>query len=316
MDDTRHPDFPQTAAPDDLTEGDEADEPAPRLQATDLIVPGLLFLATVFTTLWAGAYGTRTNVRVGPIDFLRQDPGALWRGIPYAATLLGILGTHELGHYLYSRRHGVPATLPMFVPGLPYLIGTFGAVIRMRGPILHRRALFDIGVAGPIAGFLVAIPALFVGLKLSTVIPVERGFGLQLGEPLIFQIVAWLVVGHLPQGQDILIHPIGLAAWFGLLVTSLNLLPIGQLDGGHVAYALWGPRQRTMAIVIIPILLVLGVIGWSGWFIWVGLASLIGVGHPPVQDPDTGLGPTRAWIGRAALAIFILSFAPVPFYVR
>lgn len=316
MDDTRHPDFPQTAAPDDLTEGDEADEPDPRLRATDLIVPGLLFLATVFTTLWAGAYGTRTNFRVGPIDFLLQDPGALWRGIPYAATLLGILGTHELGHYLYSRRHGVPATLPMFVPGLPYLIGTFGAVIRMRGPILHRRALFDIGVAGPIAGFLVAIPALFVGLKLSTVVPVERGFGLQLGEPLIFQIVAWLVVGHLPQGHDILIHPIGLAAWFGLLVTSLNLLPIGQLDGGHVAYALWGPQQRTMAIAIIPILLVLGVIGWSGWFIWVGLASLIGVGHPPVQDPDTGLGPTRTWIGRAALAIFILSFAPVPFYVR
>lgn len=316
MDDTRHPVPSQTAAFDESLEPAEFSRPDPRLSATDLVVPGLLFLATVFTTLWAGAYTARTNSRIGAIAFLLENPQALWKGIPFAATLLGILITHEFGHYLYSRLHRVPATLPLFIPGPPHFIGTFGAVIRMRSPILNRRALFDIGVAGPIAGFLVAIPALIIGLKLSKVVTVNQTFGLQLGEPLILQFFSWLIFGPLPPGYDVLLHPVGFAAWFGLFVTSLNLIPIGQLDGGHVAFALWGPRQRTMALTIIPILLVLGIIGWPGWFIWVGMAGLVGIGHPPVEDPETGLGPTRAWIGRAALAIFILSFAPVPFSFR
>ncbi len=295
---------------------EEAQELDAAPQTPKLIVPALLFLATVFTTLWAGAYATRTDPRIGTFAFLMEHPGSLWKGIPFAATLLGILLTHEFGHYLYSRKHRVPATLPLFIPGPPHFIGTFGAVIRMRGPILNRRALFDIGVAGPIAGFIVAIPALIVGLSLSKVITVNQTFGIQLGEPLILQFFSWLILGPLPPGYDVLLHPIGFAAWFGLFVTALNLLPIGQLDGGHVAFALWGSRQRKMALAIIPILLVLGVIGWPGWFLWVGLAGLVGVGHPPVEDPETALGRTRIWVGRAALIIFLLSFAPVPFYVR
>ena len=272
-----------------------------------------LFLATIFTTLWAGAYATRIRPNLGAIAFLLQNPFALLKGLPFAGTLLGILITHEFGHYLYSRIHRVPASLPMFIPGPPHFIGTFGAVIRMRSPIMNRKALFDIGVAGPIAGFIVAIPALIVGLHLSTVIADDRAFGLHLGEPLVLQFLSWLTFGSLPQGYDVLLHPVAFAGWFGLFVTSLNLIPIGQLDGGHVAYALWGERQRTMALGILPILLVLGFVGWPGWFLWAGMAGLVGLGHPPVEDPQAMLGPTRIWVGRAALAIFILSFAPVPF---
>jgi membrane-associated protease RseP (regulator of RpoE activity) len=181
---------------------------------------------------------------------------------------------------------------------------------------MSRKALFDIGVAGPIAGFAVAVVALVIGLRLSTVVLDQGRFGLRLGEPLLLQFISWLVIGPLPQGYDVVLHPIGFAAWFGLFVTSLNLIPIGQLDGGHVAYALWGERQRSVALAILPILLVLGFVGWPGWFIWAAMAGIWGVAHPPVQDPGTVLGRTRIWVGRATLAIFVLTFAPVPFSVH
>lgn len=289
---------------------DDDPEPPPR---SSIAVPLGLFLATVLTTLWAGAYQTNTSPLLGAWQFLVNDPAALWKGLPFAGTLLGILVMHELGHYVLSRIHGVPASLPLFIPGPPHFIGTFGAIIRMRGPILSRKALFDIGVAGPIAGFVVALVALVVGLSLSQVVKDEHTFGLHLGEPLLLQFVSWLVLGPLPEGYDVLLHPVGFAAWFGLFVTSLNLIPIGQLDGGHVAYALWGERQRTMALGIVPILLVLGFVGWRGWFLWAGLAGLLGFAHPPVADPEAVLGKTRIWVGWGALAIFVLTFAPVPF---
>jgi membrane-associated protease RseP (regulator of RpoE activity) len=186
----------------------------------------------------------------------------------------------------------------------------------MRSPILNRKALFDIGVAGPIAGFVVAVAALVVGLELSTIVENERAFGIHLGEPLLLQLVSWLVLGSVPEGYDVVLHPIGFAAWFGLFVTSLNLIPIGQLDGGHVAYALWGERQRTMALAIVPVLLVLGFIGWPGWFLWAGMAGMLGLTHPPVVDPHAALGRTRVWVGWFALAIFVLTFAPIPFSVH
>ena len=172
------------------------------------------------------------------MNFLLEHPETLWRGIPFAATLLIILVTHEFGHYALSRIHRVPASLPLFIPGPPYFIGTFGAIIRLRGPILNRRALFDIGVSGPLAGFIVAVVALVIGLNMSTVVDRTATHGLQLGEPLLLQFISWLVVGTLPPQADIVLHPIGFAAWFGLFVTSLNLIPIGQLDGGHVAMPL------------------------------------------------------------------------------
>jgi len=302
-------------APPILSLGLEEEEPGPRF--SDLAWPIVLFLLTVFTTLWAGAYATRSNPKEGPLQFLLGDPAALLKGLPFAGTLLGILVTHEFGHYLFSRIHRVPASLPLFLPGPPHFIGTFGAIIRMRSPILSRRALFDIGVAGPIAGFVVAVVALVIGLSLSKVVTNEAVYGLHLGEPLLLQFVSWLVLGPLPQGYDVVLHPVGFAAWFGLFVTSLNLIPIGQLDGGHVAYALWGPRQRTVALAMLPILLVLGFMpgGWPGWFLWAGMAGLVGLGHPPVRDPRAALGRTRIWVGWGALAIFVLTFAPIPFSV-
>jgi membrane-associated protease RseP (regulator of RpoE activity) len=298
---------PQVIEP---TEGDEEREPSFFSKWT---LPIVLFLLTVFTTLWAGAYQTYNGPVRGPLNFLLTSPELLWRGIPFAGALLFILTTHELGHYLLSKIHRVPASLPLFIPGPPHFIGTFGAIIRMRGPILSRRALFDIGVAGPLAGFVVAVVVMVVGLNLSTVVDRTATFRLQLGEPLLLQFMSWLVIGPLPPESDVVLHPIGFAAWFGLFVTSLNLLPIGQLDGGHVAYALWGRRQRTMALFFLPILLALGFFGWPGWLLWAFMAGLWGLGHPPVLDPHVPLGRNRTIVGWIAFAVFVVTFAPVPF---
>jgi len=281
--------------------------------ASSKALPLLLFIATVFTTLWAGAYQTDTSPLRGAWRFLMEEPAALLRGLPFAGTLMGILVTHELGHYVLSRIHRVPASFPLFIPGPPHFIGTFGAIIRMRGPILGRKALFDIGVAGPIAGFVVAVVALVIGLSLSKVVSIDRAYGLHLGEPLLLQFVSWLVLGPIPQGSDVVLHPVGFAAWFGLFVTSLNLIPLGQLDGGHVAYALWGDRQRQIAMAVVPTLIVLGLVGWHGWFVWAGLAGIVGFTHPPVSDPEAVLGRARVWVGWAAFLIFVLTFAPIPF---
>lgn len=288
----------------------------PRSRFSDLLLPIVLFVATMFTTLWAGAYGTNSDLFVGPWQFLVSHPAVLWKGIPFAATLLGILVTHELGHYLLSKIHRVPASLPLFIPGPPHFIGTFGAIIRMRGPILNRRALFDISVAGPIAGFVVALVALVVGLNLSKLAPDIDSYGIRFGPSTLVSFFAWLFFGPVPSGYVISFHPIADAAWFGLFVTSLNLIPIGQLDGGHVAYALWGSRQRSIALAIVPILLFLGFIGWPGWFLWAGMAGILGLAHPPVLDPEAALGRTRVLVGWAALAIFLLTFAPIPFSIH
>jgi membrane-associated protease RseP (regulator of RpoE activity) len=294
----------------DATEADEDREPSVFSQWT---LPIVLFPLTAFTTLWAGAYQTYNGPVRGPLNFLLSSPEMLWRGIPFAGALLFILTTHELGHYLLSKIHRVPASLPLFIPGPPHFIGTFGAIIRMRGPILSRRALFDIGVAGPLAGFVVAVVMLVVGLNLSTVVDRTATYGLQLGEPLLLQFMSWVIVGPLPPDADVVLHPIGFAAWFGLFVTSLNLIPIGQLDGGHVAYALWGRRQRAMALAFLPILLILGFVGWPGWFLWAFMAGLWGIGHPPVLDPHIPLGRNRTIVGWIAFGVFVVTFAPVPF---
>ncbi|HAP41768.1 MAG: site-2 protease family protein [Nitrospira sp.] len=297
-------------AEDDEWEEDE------RPASSAFVLPVVLFALTVFTVLWAGAYQTNTNPLVGPWDFLMDEPRSLWSGIPFAATLLGILVTHELGHYVLSRLHGVPTSLPLFVPGLPHFVGTFGAIIRMRAPLTDRRALFDIGVAGPIAGFVVAVIALVIGLRLSTVVPIQTSYGMHLGEPLLLQFASWVVIGPLSPTADVILHPVGFAAWFGLFITSLNLLPIGQLDGGHVAYALLGERQRSVAVALIPILMLFGWLGWKGWFLWVGLAGLMGLAHPPVRNPGRELGGLRLFIGWIALLIFVLTFSWEPFILR
>ena len=279
------------------------------------VLPLLLFSLTVFTTLWAGAYQVNTKSVTGAWDFLTKYPDSLVNGLPFAATLLGILVIHEMGHYVLARIHRMPASFPLFIPGPPQFIGTFGAVIRMRSPIMRRRALFDIGVAGPIAGFVAAVVAIIVGLSFSYVVPKEHAFGLQLGEPLLLQGFAWLMFGPIPPTHDLVLHPIAFAAWFGFFVTAINLLPLGQLDGGHVAFAVLGEQQRRVAYITVPILLYLGLTGWPGWIVWVGMAGIMGLAHPPVTDPDIGLGKGRQWVAWGALIIFIVTFAPVPFSI-
>lgn len=284
------------------------------------LLPIGLFCLTIFTTLWAGAYQDHPN-RFHPFrgawELLTERPGELVNGIPFAGTLLLILVTHELAHYLYSKRHGVPASLPLFIPGLPLLVGTFGAIIRVRGQILERKALFDIGISGPLAGFAVALVALVIGLHWSQI---EMGISstspFYVGRSVLIDWCVSLVMGDLPRGASVNLHPVAEAAWFGLFVTCLNLIPIGQLDGGHVAYALWGGRQRTIAFGVIPVLLLLGYIGWQGWWLWVVLSTLLGVGHPPIPDPTSQLGSTRIWLGRATVLLFVLIFTPFPIVTR
>jgi len=309
----RSGELPVVAEPAEDLSALSADDEFEETPFSKWILPISLFVVTIFTTLWAGAYQPYSLGKRGPVDFLLDSPESLWSGIPFAATLLFILVTHECGHYVLSRIHRVPASLPLFIPGLPYFVGTFGAIIRLHGPIMNRRALFDIGVSGPLAGFIVAVVALIIGLNLSTVVDRMATHGWELGEPLLLQFISWLVVGSLPPQATIVLHPIGVAAWFGLFVTSLNLIPIGQLDGGHVAYALWGSRQRTMAFIMVPILIVLGFVGWPGWWLWAFMAGLWGFGHPPVRDIHIPLGRGRIVVGWIAFAVFVLTFAPVPF---
>lgn len=266
----------------------------------------VLFLATLLTTTTAGSFQAGVN----PLD----DPRLLAQGLPFSATLMTILLVHEMGHFVLSRVHGVAATPPYFIPAPPFLIGTFGAFIRMRTPT-NRRALFDVGAAGPWAGFLVAIPAVLYGLSLSDVRPLapETG-GLVLGDSMIFSSLARLALGVSPADATIVLHPIALAGWFGLFVTFLNLLPIGQLDGGHVVYALLGRRHWWVARGALGVILLLAFRGWHGWVMWAVLVMMIGLDHPPTID-DTPLdGPRRlaAWL---TVALFVATFMAVPIQV-
>ena len=270
----------------------------------------LLFLLTFATTTWAGAL----HVGVDPLD----DPWGMFQGLPFSATLMLILLCHELGHYAMAAFHRVPATLPYFIPGPPFLVGTFGAFIKMHGMPRSRRALFDVGAAGPWAGFVVALPAVILGLRWSEVRPIGASFGggLTLGNSILFSTLSSTVLGVHPDDVTILLHPVALAGWFGMFVTFLNLLPVGQLDGGHVVYALFGRMHRRIARVFFVVVLGMGFLGWQGWFLWAVLLGLVlRVDHPDTPDHDTQLDPFRKVIAWATIGIFILTFMPVPLMV-
>lgn len=225
-----------------------------------------------------------------------------------------ILLAHEMGHYLMSRRYGVPATLPYFIPLPVPPFGTLGAVIRMSGVITNKRALFDIGVAGPLCGFVLAVPCIFIGLELSTAVKVSQTAGaILLNEPLLLKLARQLVVGDLPRGYDVLIHPVAYAGWVGLFITALNLLPIGQLDGGHVVYGVFGRRSAFVSRALIPVLILLSVFYNMGWLVLVALLLFFGIGHPHPLDADTPLDPKRRILAFAMLLVFVLSFIPAPF---
>jgi membrane-associated protease RseP (regulator of RpoE activity) len=265
----------------------------------------VLFVATFITTAMNGA------LQVGANPF--ADPTSIRAGFPFAVTLLSILLFHELGHYTLSLVHGVRATLPYFIPAPPVLIGTFGAFIRMKSPPPSRRALFDVGAAGPWAGLLVAVPAVLIGLRLSEVrlLPLDEG-GLILGDSILFSFLTRLALGTTPADATIVLHPIALAGWFGLFVTVLNLLPVGQLDGGHVAYAMFGRGHRWISRLFLVAIAILGFVGWPGWFVWVLLPVVIGVDHPPTRDSLTPLDGRRRLAAWLTVAAFIVTFMPEP----
>jgi len=237
-------------------------------------------------------------------------PAQLLHGLWFSLTLLTILLAHELGHYFACQYYRIDATLPYFIPA-PTLIGTMGAFIRIRSPIYTRRALFDIGIAGPLAGFLFLVPALAVGLAFSKVIPgiAERG-ELVFGIPLAQQLMSALVFPGVSTA-DIYLHPVARAAWVGLLATALNLLPIGQLDGGHILYSMVGNVHKKLSRMFVGALVVAGIFYSYTWLIWALLLLVLGMRHPSIHDA-TPLGAGRVKLGLLALVIFLLSFSLIP----
>jgi membrane-associated protease RseP (regulator of RpoE activity) len=238
------------------------------------------------------------------------------QGLWYSATILIILGAHELGHYLACRYYQVDASLPFFIPMPAVLTGTLGAFIRIREPIPTKRMLFDIGIAGPLAGFAFVLPALFLGMSLSPVVRVPENLqGFHLGEPLLFRAATWLTWGSVPDGYSVNLHPMAFAAWFGLLATALNLFPIGQLDGGHISYAVLGRRSTTvtLASICIAIGLTFFSMSWLVWtFLLVAMTLVMGPRHPRTIDEDIPLDRTRLWMAVVALIVLVLCFTPNP----
>ena len=311
-------DWPAPPAPDTAGQAPTGPVAGPvRRRRWRPLIHLLLFLGTLVTTMAAGI-GHYAGFAA---DF--ASPDLSWALVPYGAwyslTILAILGTHEFGHYFACRYYGIDASLPYFLPAPLPLTGTVGAVIRIRQPIPTKRMLFDIGAAGPIAGFVVAVPALFLGLRLSRVVPLPDDFvGMELGEPLLFQLAAWMVWGEAPSGHSINLHPMGLAAWLGLLVTALNLFPVGQLDGGHIAYAALGRRSTALSLGTAAAVVGLAFFSMS-WVIWaaliIAMIVFLGPRHPRTPDEDVPLDRNRRWIALATAAIFILCFTPAPIEV-
>lgn len=285
-----------------------------------------LFLATLLTVLFIGAanalqYAEQFQGQEVSYDLL-SILSNLHRGIPFAGALMGILVAHELSHYVVARRYGSPVSLPYFIP-MPNLLGTMGAVITQKAPMRDRKALFDIGIAGPLGGLVLAIPLLFVGLSLSTVQAPPPGIdqALQEGNSLLYIAAKYVVFGEiLPRdGLDVWIHPVAFAAWAGLLVTMINLIPVGQLDGGHISYALLGRRAWTVGYVLIA-----AMFGWGGflllrgnqaggfWALWGFINLLLNRKHPPPLNDVTRVADGRVAVGVLMLVVFILTFMPAP----
>ena len=266
----------------------------------------VLFILTILTTLMAGTMLEGEN----PLVDIRN----LRSGIPFAFTLMAILTVHEFGHFILARYHGLKVTYPYFIPVPMSLVGTFGAIIRIKSPIMNKRALLDIGSAGPIAGFLIALPALYFGLQASEVKMVAEEGALHLGNSILMSLMQFLIFGNIPVGFDIYLNSVAFAGWFGLLVTAVNLLPLGQLDGGHILYALAGTRQFTVARILLVGMIILG-FSWKGWWLWAVLIYFMRFKHPPTADEHIPLDRKRIIIGLICLGIFIVCFIPIPFKI-
>ncbi len=289
----------------------------------------ILFVLTVITTFVTGlSFG-----------------GDIISAVSFSVALLFILGSHEMGHYYYGKKYGVDITPPYFIPAPPIIspIGTFGAFIKIKSPISTKRALFDIGIAGPLAGIVATVPVLIIGIKLSTIVEMSEHMetgGLVLGTPIIMSIFSDIFYGPIPEGYDLFLHPVAFAGWVGLFVTALNLIPSGQLDGGHITYALFSKTyHRYISLSMIAILIISGVgseifldagenimgsgfswfasgipsfEGWPGWILWAVLLIIMGTRHPPTMYEDTDLSWKRRGLGLLSLLIFIGCFTPMP----
>ena len=282
----------------------------------------LLFVATLLSTMLVGAQ-LENNFRNGlplfsleqglfPLNWIAAQPSRLLLGLPFALTLMAILLVHELGHYVACRHYGVDASLPYFIPA-PSLIGTMGAFIRIRSPIPSRNALFDIGVAGPIAGFVLTVPALIFGLLLSRHSPtLAQSADLQLNYPAIFHLFDFLIPSAGRHSMDaVVFHPIAIAAWIGMFATALNLLPGGQLDGGHILYALFPRAHKLVSRTLLAVLLLMSPFLWFGWLLWAAVLAIFGR-HPYVPQTQP-LGRKRIFLAAFALLLLLLSFTPLPF---
>ncbi len=307
-----------------------------------------MFILTLFSVALVGGLGEipESNITLEALGayLVTNFLAVIWSGAPFAVSLLAILGAHEFGHYLMGRRHGVHVTLPYFIPFPLPPFGTMGAVINMKEPPKNRRQLLDIGLAGPLAGLIVAIPILLLGLSLSTLdpiptqIPVGMAFQLE-GNSILYLLLKFIMFGQLlpspasygalPEwlywvrffftgrpyplgGLDVVLHPVALAGWAGILVTALNLIPAGQLDGGHVMYVLAG---RRLALRLLPFILVaIAILGlfWTGWWLWVALIFFLGRRYAEPLDQITPLDDRRRWLAVLAIIIFFLVFTPVP----
>ncbi len=263
-----------------------------------------LFLATVASTFFVG--------------FLMS--GDVGQAAGYSGAIMAILLLHEMGHFVMCLRYRVPATLPFFIPIPLPPFGTMGAVIRMRGQLRSRRSILDIGAAGPLAGLAVAIPVVYFGLKISTIVfPGDASLegGLTLGDSILFWLISQAALGPLPPNADILLHPVALAGWAGLLITGINLLPIGQLDGGHILYAMLGERARWPGLIFLVLLTGLTLFVHRGWWLMLVLLVLVmrGGRHPPAEDPAP-LDRSRMILGLVMMALFVLTFVPRPITVN
>ncbi len=281
----------------------------------------LLFFLTVISTYFVGFLWAINYVYAGQeIDQVPAlvnikiifNPVLNRLSLIYSFSLLAILLGHELGHYLTCKRYRIEATLPYFIPA-PTLIGTLGAFIRIQSPLTRRDELFDIGANGPLAGFILSVPALYFGLTLSRLTPALIGEGaIEFGEPWLLKAMTRMIFGPVPAGQSLILHPMAMAAWVGLLVTSFNLFPIGQLDGGHIFYSLFGDKVRKISYIIVGFLAIMGVFYWAGWLIWAVLVLVLGLRHPPVAWEPARLSLKRQIIGFLVLIIFLVSFIPAP----
>jgi membrane-associated protease RseP (regulator of RpoE activity) len=286
-----------------------------------LLLAVALFLLTLLSTLAAGAefqlafLEERAPFSEGFSFYadLWLEPRMLLLGVPFSLTLMGILLAHELGHYFACRYYGIAASYPYFIPA-PTIIGTMGAFIRIRSPIVNRKALFDVGLAGPIVGFLFAVPALYFGLAASKLVgPGQIQPVILFGQPLLVRGMTELLHPELQvRSAAILLHPVARAAWVGLFATALNLIPIGQLDGGHVLYALASEKHRRVSLTFVLVLGLLGLLYWEGWLFWAGLLLLLGFRHPALLDRWEPIDTKRRAWAVVAVIVFVLCFMQTP----